>query len=659
MTDLLDEPKLGSATRPAERRPRGPLRSFIRKPLGVLSLLFIAAVCTVSFGASLFAPYNPLDTDFSDILSGPSSRHLLGTDELGRDVLSRLMYGGSPMIIATVEAVVIAIFLGTTVGLITGYFRGRVDRALSWFGDVLLSIPVLVVLLVILTVNTQTLTPAAVALGVLLSVGPMRVVRSVALSVREELYIDAARVSGLSHRQVIARHVLPRVTGPVIVQASLLSAVALLTVTGVAFLGLGVNPPAPTWGSMVAEAASVMQEQGWYIVPTGGIIALTVLALGLLGDTVHDVLAERSLAPVPRGSARVRRLRARADGDSPRAGAAADMAVSRAEQRPPVLAVRDLAVVVTRGDGEVRVVDGVSFQVHAAEIVGVVGESGSGKTLTARAVLGLLPPGARVVGGQAWLNGRGLVGQSRRALSAVRRKHVAYISQDPMISLDPTFTVGHTLREALYYREQLGRSGWKARATELLEAVRLPSPDQVLHRYPHQLSGGMAQRVAIARSLAGRPELLIADEPTTALDVTVQSEILQLLRTLRDDTGMSILFITHNWGVVADLCDRAVVMYAGQIVENGSVDELFNASAHPYTSALLASSPYFARSGERLSAIPGAVPPPWEWPDGCRFQKRCTLVTDACRHEAIGLLDISAGHASRCLHVDELLQGRA
>ena len=644
-----------SAVRTTTATARGPLRAFARKPLGIASLAFIILVTVAAFAAPLLAPYGRDTTSFGAMLQPPSGSHLLGTDELGRDVLTRLMYGGEPMIIAAMEATVIAIVLGALAGTVSGYFRGAVDRTFGWLGDVVLSIPILVVLLVILTVNTKTLTPAAIALGVLLSAGPMRVIRSAALSVREELFIDAARVAGLNHGRIMFRHVLPRVVGPVIVQGSLVSAVALVMTTGLAFLGLGVNPPAPTWGSMVAEAASAMQQQDWLIVPTGGIIALTVLAFGLFGDAVRDVIAENvwsSGAAQP--SRRPRAGRAPAGTAQAAAGEPENAVPAAAADGTAVLSVRGLDVSLALEPGDVSVVEDVSLDVAPGEIVGVVGESGCGKTMTARAILGLLPAGAALSGGEIWVDGTETSRLRGRQRAAFRRTHIAYVSQNPMTSLDPTFTVGRTLQEALYYREGLARKKSKQRAIELLESVRLPSPEQVLSRYPHQLSGGMAQRVAIARSLAGRPRLLVADEPTTALDVTVQSEILDLFRKLREDTGMGILLITHNWGVVADICDRAVVMYAGQIVEHGTVGGLFADAAHPYTAGLLASSPHVAARGEPLPAIPGTVGRPWEWSATCRFADRCGYVTDACRAGSIPLADIGTGHASRCLLSGEL-----
>lgn len=636
---------------PASRTREGgssPLPAFARKPLGLVALAFLLLVCVASFFPSLLAPDNPLAIDVSHALQGPSGKHLLGTDQLGRDVLSRLMYGGRPMIVATVEATAIAIAIGTVGGVIAGYFRRVSDRLIGWLGDLLLSIPVLVVLLVILTVDPTNLTPAMIALGVLLAPGPMRVVRAVTLEVREELYIASARAAGLSHRRILIRHVLPKVLGPVIVQGTLVSGVALLLVTGLAFLGLGVRPPQPTWGSMVSEAAAVMQQQEWLLVPTGGTIMLTVIALGLLGDSIRDVVVGQSSAASRNGR---RTLPARRDATI--ADTKDDGSFGGSANPDSVLSVRGLSVVQRTSSESVLLVDRVSLDVQPAEILGVVGESGSGKTLTARAILNLLPDGLGIAAGEVRLDGTELVGMPSRELTKFRRGRIAYVSQDPTRSLDPSYTVGRGLREVLRWKE--GLSGAKAheRARELLEAVQLPHADALLHYYPHQLSGGMAQRVAIARALAGHPKLLVADEPTTALDVTVQSEILDLLRSLRDQTRMAIMFITHNWGTVADLCDRAVVMYAGQVVEQGTVGELFDDPAHPYTAALLRCSPYFAAAaGATLTAIPGRVPRPSEWPTGCRFQDRCQFVTQACRQDPVALRPVGEDRLARCIRVN-------
>jgi peptide/nickel transport system permease protein len=286
--------------------------------------------------------------------------------------------------------------------------------------------------------------------------------------------------------------------------------------------------------------------------------------------------------------------------------------------------------------------------------VGIVGESGCGKSITAKAILGLLPAGGAVTAGAAVFAGEDLTALGERDLSRVRGAGIAFISQDPVNSLDPTFTIGSQLREVIRRHHPQSRQSAQTEAERLLRLVRLPDPDDVLRRRPGELSGGMAQRVCIAMALAAKPKLLIADEPTTALDVTVQAEILALLRDLQRRLGMAILLITHDWGVLADVCDRAVVMYAGEVVETALVDELYTHPRNPYTAALLAANPHRAQTGRPLPAIQGTVPRPGAWPTGCHFQARCALAEPACGTAPVALVLTRPGHLSRCRRSEEL-----
>jgi peptide/nickel transport system permease protein len=645
------------ARRPDESPSRqGILHRFVRRPVAFASFVFVVGIIVVCAGARWFAPYPPLATDFSAILTGPSVQHLLGTDELGRDTLSRLLYGGQPMLLAMAEATAIAVSLGTALGILAGYKRGWADRILSGWGDLLLAMPVLVILIVVISVFPSSLYPTMLPLGVLLSAGPMRVVRSATLGVREELYIDAARVVGLSHRRVMTRHVLPRLWGPIVVQATLVSAESLVTASGIAFLGFGINAPAPSWGSMVADAATQYQRQAWLLVPSGGIIALMVLALGLLGDGVADLVDERWIgSAVARVARRSRRVRSRSISGARRAAAPAGT--------PPggdgsglILSARDVSVGFGDGRSLVTVVDQVSFDLYQGRTLALVGESGCGKSMTARAILGVLPAGGRILDGSIRLGPTELIGASRAVLGSVRGRRIGFVGQEPHASLDPAQTIGSSLREVLRrYDRTLSRSGAKHKVLDHLARVRLEDPERVAGSFPHQLSGGMAQRVAIARALAGEPEILIADEPTTALDVTVQAEILALLRSLQMSTGVAILFITHDWGVVATLADDVVVMYAGQVVEQADAASAFDRPMHPYTEALLASDPHRAVAGQVLPTIGGAVPAPGSWPRGCRFAPRCRYASAECASEPIELVGPEQDRLSRCIHVDLLV----
>jgi peptide/nickel transport system permease protein len=426
-----------------------------------------------------------------------------------------------------------------------------------------MAIPAIILVLVILAVVPHNEDAAMVAFGLLGAPAVLRVVRGATLKVREELYITAARVSGLTHARIVVRHVLPRVTGPIVVQATIFAAYALLFETGLAYLGLTADPQTPTWGGMVAEASTVIQQQAWLLVPSGVLIALTILALGLLGDAVRDAAVvddgERS-----RHGRRARAITVQAPEDD---GESSDEAL---------LQVRGLTASLRGEEALTHLVEDVSFDILPGETLGLVGESGCGKSVTALTLLRLLPPNIHPVRGRALFCGRDLLAMSDTKFDALRGSSLAYVSQEPQASLDPTFTIGSQLIEVVRHHDGSSRSEARARALELLRLVDLAEPEKVARSHAHQLSGGMAQRVAMALALAGRPQLLIADEPTTALDVTVQAEILGLLRGLQRETGMAILLITHNWGVVADICDRTIVMYAGQIVEQCGVQEMFD-----------------------------------------------------------------------------------
>jgi peptide/nickel transport system permease protein len=292
--------------------------------------------------------------------------------------------------------------------------------------------------------------------------------------------------------------------------------------------------------------------------------------------------------------------------------------------------------------------------VRAGESIALVGESGCGKTMTALALMGLVPPPGRISGGQIIFEGKDLAQLDESALNQVRGVSIGLISQEPMVALDPSFTIGSQLREPLRYHKKLSRQAAQERAIELLRLVGIPRPEVVAKSYPHQLSGGMAQRVAIAIALTGEPKLLIADEPTTALDVTIQAEILDLLRSLQEQMGMALILVTHDLGVVADMCSRAVVMYAGQVVEEAIVDNLFDRPLHPYTMGLLRSMPDLNDTEGKLHTIEGSVPPPQRWPAYCHFADRCPYVTVTCRSGPIPLLVPEPGRASRCIRVETL-----
>ena len=622
------------------------LRELARRPLAMVAAAYLTIVLVLAIGASWLAPDGPQQEDLAHVLSGPSQAHWLGTDRLGRDVLSRLMFGGRITLLGVAEAVVVFAGLGITLGLLAGFTGGWTDRLIARFGDLVLALPGIIVLLMVLSVFPGNELATMVALGLLSCPTLLRVVRGATLTIRGETYIKAARLSGLTSARIMSRHVLPRLAGPIIVQLSLFAAAAVLVQSALSFLGLSTpETQGPSWGNMVGEASDVISQDPWLLVPTGGVLVFTVMALGLLGDAMRDVTATRHLAALPAHRRRGPRRRLAAS----------------SQPLPPaasMLSVRGLTIAFTAGSRDIPVVRDVSFDLAPGEALGIVGESGCGKTITTRALLGLLPDGGRVTAGSAMFDSADLAVMPERDFSRIRGNKIALISQEPMSGLDPSFPVGSQLIEVIRRHDAMSRGQARARAVELLAMVNLPEPREALSRYPHELSGGMAQRLSIALALAGTPQLLIADEPTTALDVTVQAEILALLRDLGRRLGMAIILVTHDWGVLADLCDRALVMYAGEVVEVASVEDLYRSPRHPYTDGLLAANPHLAPVADTLPAIPGTVPPPSAWPAGCHFQPRCPYATDECGTGIIPMAEPAPGRLTRCIHADKVVTAR-
>jgi peptide/nickel transport system ATP-binding protein len=320
-----------------------------------------------------------------------------------------------------------------------------------------------------------------------------------------------------------------------------------------------------------------------------------------------------------------------------------------------LLEIRNLRTSFRTEAGTVRAVDDVSFDIRPGEVVGLVGESGCGKTAVSLSILQLLPtPPAVIEGGEIRFQGRNLLGLSRQEIRRVRGNEIAMIFQEPMTSLNPVYTIGNQLMEAIHLHQELTGADVRRRAVEMLKLVGIPRAEEVLDEYPHRFSGGMRQRAMIAMALSCNPRLLIADEPTTALDVTIQAQILELMHELRERIGMAILFITHDLGVIAEMADKVVVMYSGKMVEQADVLSLFHEPQHPYTQGLIASRPAAEQDRERLAYIPGSVPNPLDMPAGCPFHPRCPHAMDVCASEAPPERLLKEGHAVRCWLHEEL-----
>jgi peptide/nickel transport system permease protein len=630
------------------------IRRLIARPTALACIAYLVLLVGVAIVAPLVLPSvaHQQAGDLYAIQRGPSWHHLLGTDSVGRDVLARLLVGSRSAVVGIAEAFVVTLALGVPWGLTAGYLGGRLDQVSNWIANLAFAMPALIIALVVLTVFPGSMLAAMVTIGVLSAPFLMRIVRSATLLIREEPYIAAAQVSGLSRAYIIRRHVLPRIAGPIIIQGALVAGGALLAQAGFAYLGLLGQPPAPTWGGMLNDGLNSIDLDPWLVWPPGVVITITVLALGMLGDAIRDVTAETWTAPARRKTRR--RAASARDGQ-----AGSPEPAGATEDTEALLRVDGLGVAFpSPSKALVSVVEDVSFDIGIGETVGLVGESGSGKTVTAMSILGLVPGAGQITSGRITFAGRDITALPGRDWRRLRGSEIGLVSQEPMVSFNPVFRIGWQLADLFRIHHGLSRRSAHQSAIRLLERVRLPDPESVARRYPHELSGGMAQRAAIARALVGDPRLLIADEPTTALDVTVQAEILDLLRDLQRDRGMAVLLVTHDWGVVADLCDRAVVMYAGQIVERGRVRQIFRSSLHPYTRALLASNPHAADGQSVLPAIRGTVPKPGEWPSGCHFHPRCDFATTACSEHPVGLEHAGEGSETRCIHFDQLLSAR-
>ncbi|VXB22310.1 Peptide/nickel transport system permease protein [Arthrobacter sp. 9AX] len=639
--------------------PKAPRQSAAKKfsgsklfasPASIAGVIWLAALVAASLTAPLWLPFKTEDQDFTAVLSGPTAAHWLGTDELGRDLLSRIFASAAGTLGTSMITVIVAVGLGTLLAMLAAACGERVENVISRVTEIMMSLPGTVIILAVIGAVGTNIPLIMGILGVLISAGIYRVMLGQAKSLQSQLYVDAAKVDGMGRAGISVRHVLPGLTNTTVVQAALIFAVGMLIQAGLAFIGFGPPIPQPSWGGMIQGASQHVYDAPWLMVPTGAVLALTVLAANAIGNALGKS-PNATASHLPSAAARRQRAKAVAT-----IAAAAPAPKDAAKGK---LSVRNLSVGVdSAGAGEgVRLVTDVSFDVEPGTVLGLVGESGCGKTMTALSLLGLLPSGVSVTGGQILWNGKNLAAATDKDMEGIRGRDIALISQEPMRALDPMFTVGYQLTATVRRLRRMGRAEAKAEALSLLEKVGIVDASRILKTYPHQISGGMAQRVAIALALAGRPRLLVADEPTTALDVTVQAEILSLLRSLVKDTGMSVVMVTHDLGVVADLCDQVAVMYAGEVVENGRTDSILDNARHPYTLALLAADPHANRAAdmpERLATISGQVPQPKDWPATCRFAARCQFAGSACLVPIPLLPSGTADGVVRCVKADEL-----
>ncbi len=604
------------------------------------AFLISAAIVVVTVIVAVTAPWLPLpDPNGMEAApyEPPGPGHWLGTDNYGRDVLARLAWGAQLALIVALVSSAIASVIGVILGSISGYFGGTVDALLSRTIDVFLLIPSFFLVLLIVALFGSRLEFTMLAIALTTWPRSARIMRAQVLSLKSRVYVQAARAAGASHGRTLVRHIIPNGLAPIITDATILMGLAVLTEAGLSFLGLG-DQNAVSWGRMIFDGQRQLRIAPWMSIFPGIALLLLVASFNLLGDGLNEAL-----------NPQLRRLAARATPKPP-------MPVG--EARPatpgPILDVSNLRMSYRLDSGQIMAVDGVSFRLQQGESLGVVGESGCGKSSLGAAILQVMAPNATTVAGDVDLggipilrDGRRVVSHDREMIADLRWTTAAMIFQSAMNALNPVIPVGAQLTEAYrLHRPGASHKEALARAAAVFDLIGVPR--ERLGSYPHELSGGMRQRVMIALSLLHEPKLVIADEPTTALDVLIQDQILGELDTLKRQMGLSLILISHDMGAVAETCERVAVMYAGEIVEMAPTETVFRSPQHPYTKALLAALPTVSGPCRVPAGLPGEPFSAGETTPGCRFAPRCSVAQDLCRSSRPPRVAVGAGHEALC-----------
>jgi peptide/nickel transport system ATP-binding protein len=576
--------------------------------IGVLVSVIVLAFSSVGldFGAGPFVvklngwwPYDWIQTSPVENSGKPTfslsglGNHPFGQDEIGRDGFARVMRGTQQSLMVMFILGGVSTLIGVTIGSIAGFYRKWVDALLMRFTDLIITIPVVVVGAVIgRAVGNLGSFVLAVFLGLFAWTGLARLVRGEFLSLREREFVDAARVAGAKNPRIIFKHILPNALGVVIVSATLLMSSAILLETGLSFIGFGVQLPDVSLGLLISENQAAFSTRPWLFWMPGVFIVIIALSINFIGDGLRDAFDPRQTERIKRS-----KLAKGSSGSDKAAAFEANQTLTNSNQA--ILEVKKYEVdFLVDGTWYPAVVD-MNLSIKSGEVLAIVGESGSGKSSSALGLMGLLAKNARTRG-SVLVKGMEMQGATPTTLRKFRGREVAYIFQEPMSALNPVYTIGFQIVETLRAHLDISPAAAKERAIELIGMVEIPNPKDSFNKYPHQLSGGQRQRAMIAQALACNPSLLVADEPTTALDVTVQAEILDLIRNLKDKLNSAVLLITHDMGVVADLADRIMVMKDGVTVEEGTADQVFNKPKHEYTISLLSSVPKLGSVSTRI-----------------------------------------------------------
>ncbi|MFE6887231.1 dipeptide/oligopeptide/nickel ABC transporter permease/ATP-binding protein [Streptomyces sp. NPDC057694] len=613
----------GRLARPGARLRR--LSPTARIAFGVLLIVVLGAVLAPLLTQDPLATGTPAQA--------PSGDHWFGTDRAGRDVFARVVHGARYSLTIGFGATLLALVIGSVLGALAATSRKLADEGVMRTLDVVMSFPPIALAAVLVAVFGPSVPVIIFTIAFVYAPSLARVVRANVLEQYGEDYVAAEQVIGARRGYIVARHVAVNCAAPVMVFATVMVADSIIFEASLSFIGAGVQDPDPSWGSVLAYGRQILLSGGWWATFFPGLCLLvTVLALNILSEGMTDAAAAPDKSRTGGGDEAVTAVPADAaveQGDVDAALAELAERLSHIEPAVPalpadaadLLVVRDLAIRFPDRYGDTRVVDGISFTVREGETLGLVGESGCGKSITSLAVMGLLARNAEVEG-EIRYRGRDLLTLSAKERRALMGPEIAMVYQDAMSSLNPSVLIGTQLK-------RLTSRGGTRTPAELLDLVGL-SPDRTLRSYPHELSGGQRQRVLIAMALSRSPRLLIADEPTTALDVTVQAQVVELLTRLRDELGFAMVLVSHDLALVGDLAHRVAVMYAGQVAEAGTTRSLLTDPAHHYSRGLLGSVVSLEAGAERLHQIRGVVPAPRSFGPGCRFASRCAAATDLC-----------------------------
>ena len=603
-----------------------------------ISLLLLILVALSAILAPVIAPHDPLQ--IYQAYQPPSQEFVFGTDNIGRDILSRMLYGGQYSLVIGFGATALALVLGSIIGAVAAVARKAISEVIMRVLDVIMSIPGIALAAILVLILGNSVPAIIFSIGFMYTPQIARIVRANVVSEYGEDYVRAVIVSGARAPWILMKHVLRNCIAPIMVFTVTLVADAIIFEASLTFIGAGIAEPTATWGNILSSARDgVLLGRWWQALFPGIAIMVTCLALNILSEGLTDAMAAAPSAPVANENAESRReadllvadpvraYKEQADSLARRLGALREVELARTDRRvpdysvEPLLQVKNLSIGFPR-HGDVHVVDSVSFDVRPGQCMALVGESGCGKSITTKTIMNLLPDTARITG-EVLYKGQDLLKLTREEHRKLLGHELAMVYQDSLSSLNPSMLISAQMK-------QLTSRGGTRSAEELLELVGL-DPKRTLESYPHELSGGQCQRVIIAMALTRNPSLVICDEPTTALDVTVQKQVIKLLNDLQKQLGFAMIFVSHDLALVAEVASEITVMYAGQVVESAPTKELLTNPIHEYTQGLLGSVLSIeAHDGSRLHQVPGSVPSPADFPKGDRFAPRSS-------HPTVGL----------------------